>query len=158
MLTEYWQPLAQCKNPECFYGKPTLLPFPNLPTMTEAQPEWPADDWKPFLICMHCGQGYSYSKDDVEWSGANNKNGLREHHSLQYVELACADQSCAHSVKVYMRLDVTVSEKDRDKLLKTGTKGATCEAGHAPANPLRVTRSLAVGAIRRARPTVAQAK
>jgi hypothetical protein len=157
MFTEYWQPVAQCKNPECFSGKPTFLPFPNLPTMSEAQPEWPVDDWKPFLICMHCGRGYGYSKDDVEWSSANNKHGLREHHLIQFVELACAEQSCGHPVKVYLRFDDTISEKERDKLLETGTKGSSCEAGHPPAKPLRVTRSLSVSAIRRYRPSVAQA-
>ena len=158
MLSEYWQPVTQCKNPECFSGKPTFLPFPNLPTMNEAQPEWPVEDWKPFLICMHCGRGYSYSKDDVEWSGANNKHGLRENHLIQFVELACAERSCSHSVKVYLRIDDTISEKDRNKLLETGSKGSSCEAGHAPAKPLRVTRSLNVSAIRRFRPSAAQAK
>lgn len=158
MFTGYWQPVAQCKNPDCFSGKPIFLPFPNLPTISEAQPEWPADDWKPFLICMHCGLGYTYSKDDVEWSGANNKHGLREHHLLQFVELACAGQGCDQAVKVYLRLDDTTSEKDRDKLLETGTKGAACEAGHPPAKPLRVIRSLFVSAIRRYRPSLVQAK
>lgn len=158
MFTGYWQPVAQCKNPDCFSGKPIFLPFPNLPTISEAQPEWPADDWKPFLICMHCGLGYTYSKDDVEWSGANNKHGLREHHLLQFVELDCAGQGCDQAVKVYLRLDDTTSEKDRDKLLETGTKGALCEAGHPPAKPLRVIRSLFVSAIRRYRPSLVQAK
>jgi hypothetical protein len=107
---------------------------------------------------MHCGRGYSYSKDDVEWSGANNKHGLREHHLLQFVELACAEQSCSLPVKVYLRLDDTMGEKDRDRLLETGSKGALCEAGHPPAKPLRVIRSLFVSAIRRYRPSVAQTK
>ena len=158
MLAGYWQPVVQCKNPECFSGKPTFLPFPNLPTMGEAQPEWPADDWKPFLICMHCGLGHTYSKEDVEWSGANNKHGLREHHSIQFVELPCAEKNCGLPVKVYLRFDNTMNEKDRDRLLETGTKGASCEAGHSPAKPLRVTRSLFVNAIRRYRPSVLQTK
>jgi hypothetical protein len=158
MDTGYWQPVAQCKNPECFSGKPTFLPFPNLPTIEEAQPEWPVDDWKPFLICMHCGRGYNYSKDDVEWISANNKHGLREHHLIQFVELACAEKSCSLPIKVYLRLDDTISEKERIKLLETGSKGSACESGHPPAKPLHIFRSIFVSAIRRYRPSLVQAK
>lgn len=154
MLTEYWQPLVQCKNPECFSGKPTFLPFPSLPAMSEAQPEWPSDDWMPFLICRHCGVGYYYSRSDVEWSGANNKHGLRENQSIQLVELPCAGKGCGLLVKVHLSFDDTMNEKDRNRILETGSKGASCEAGHPPAKPLRVNRSLFVSAIRRHRPSV----
>jgi|HubBroStandDraft_6_1064221.scaffolds.fasta_scaffold482940_2 hypothetical protein len=158
MSSEYWQPIVQCKNPECFSGKPTFLPFPNLPTMNEAQPDWPADDWQPFLICMHCGIGHIYSRDDVEWSAANNKNGLRENQLIQYAELKCAQKTCGHPVKVYLKFDDTMNDKDRDRMLETGTVGATCEQGHPPAKPFRIIKSLFVSAIRRYRPTVLQAK
>ena len=155
-MSTYWQPVVQCKNPDCFFGKPTLLPFPGLPTMSEAQPDWPADDWKPYLICMHCGTGHIYSRPDVEWTGANNKNGLREHHQIQLVELPCADKTCNHPVKVHLSFDDTLHEKDRDRMLETGAKGAVCEKGHPPAKPLRISRSLFVSAIRRPRTAVTQ--
>src|SRR4051794_32441477 len=65
----YWQPVVRCKNADC----PTpsaariRLPYSNAPMSTEAQPNWPAADWKLRLICRDCDHWYIYGKNDVEW-------------------------------------------------------------------------------------------
>jgi len=137
----YWQPIVRCKTPDCTFGKPTFLPYPNLPKITEGLPEWPTDDWKPFLICKHCGHGYSYSKTDVEWGSNSNKNGLPENNSVLYIGLECAEKSCESPVEVYLGFDVAKTEKHRDKLLESGALSAVCVKGHSPAEPLAVVWS-----------------
>jgi hypothetical protein len=57
-----------------------------------------------------------------------------------------------------LSFDDTMNERDRNRILETGSKGASCEAGHPPAKPLRVNRSLFVSAIRRHRPSVTLSK
>ena len=141
MSQGYWQPIVHCKNPECFFGKPTFLPYPNLPQVAEAQPEWPADDWTSFLICRHGGHGYHYTKADVEWSSSQNKNGLPGTNLVLYVELRCAQKDCALPVKIHLGFDDSMKDRHRDGMLEKGIDGATCEAGHAPAQPRNVIQS-----------------
>jgi hypothetical protein len=147
MLLGYWQPVVQCKNPECFFGKPTFLPYPNLPRKTEDPPNWPEDDWKAFLICRHCGHGDTYSKEDVEWGGGQNKNGLPNNSLVLYVELQCAEKCCPLPVRLYLGCDDSKRDKHRDSALLKGSVRAMCEAGHVPKRPLSVIRSIFVNRI-----------
>src|ERR1700674_2995496 len=146
-LLDYWKPVVRCKSPSCLFGKPTFLPYPNLLEITQDQPKWPTDAWKPFLICKHCGHGYVYSKKDVEWASSQNKSGLPEHNSVLYIELRCAQKDCKLPVKLYLCFDDSKKEKHRDRMLEQGTDNAICEAGHAPAEPLRVIQSTSVNMI-----------
>jgi hypothetical protein len=137
-LPGYWQPIVRCKTPDCFYGKSTFLPHPNLPEMTELQPEWPPDTWKPFLICKYCGRGYHYSKKDIEWTSSQYESGLPDNDLMLCAELRCANKDCELPVKVYLGSDICKKIRETNSRLKEGNNGAVCEAGHAPAEPLDV--------------------
>jgi hypothetical protein len=147
MLLGYWQPVVHCKNPECFFGKPTFLPYPGLPQKTEDQPQWPAEAWQAFLICRHCGHGDRYSKQDVEWGAGQNKNGLPETNLVLYVELECAQKGCEHPVKLYLGCDDSKRDKQRDTVLQKESSKAACETGHGPRRPLHVLQSIFVNRI-----------
>jgi hypothetical protein len=137
-LLGYWQPIVRCKTANCLHGKPTFLPFPDLPEVTNTRPDWPPDDWRPFLICKHCGKGYSYSKTDVEWGNSSNKNGLPDNNSVLYIGLKCAEEDCDSPVTVYVGFDIAKDLKDRNRLLDSGSIDALCKKGHPPAEPLNV--------------------
>ena len=143
-LLGYWQPIVRCKNPDCTFGKPTFLPYPNLPKITEGQPAWPKDDWRPFLICKHCAHGYNYSKMDVEWGNSSNRNGLPEYNQVLYIELRCAQKDCKSPVKLYLGFDDSKKEKHRNKILERGNSNAVCAKGHSVAEPLCVLESKSV--------------
>jgi hypothetical protein len=140
----YWQPIVRCKTPDCTFGKPTFLPYPNLPKITEDQPEWPTDDWQPFLICKHCGRGYSYSKIDVQWGSNQNKHGLPENNSVLYIGLKCAGKNCEFPVEVYLGFDISKNEKRRNALLESGAVTAVCKNDHPPVEPLEIKWSNSV--------------
>jgi hypothetical protein len=134
----YWQPVVRCKTPDCTDGNPIYLPHPDLPETTEPQPNWPAANWRPLLVCKYCGCGYHYCAKDVEWISTHYYTGLPDNDLMLLAELRCAQPDCEHLVKVYLGSDVRKKVREINGKLKTGISDATCEAGHAPANPLDV--------------------
>jgi hypothetical protein len=134
----YWQPVVRCKTQDCVDGNPIYLPHPDLPETTEPQPNWPAENWHPLLVCKYCGRGYRYYTKDVEWISAHYYTGLPDNDLMLLAELRCAQQDCEHLVKVYLGSDVRKKIREINGKLKTGIGEATCDAGHAPAYPLDV--------------------
>src|SRR5580658_3140348 len=72
----YWQPVVRCKTSDCVDGNPIYLPHPDLPETTEPQPNWPAENWHPLLVCKYCGRGYRYYAKDVELVSTHHYTGL----------------------------------------------------------------------------------
>jgi hypothetical protein len=134
----YWQPVVRCKTPDCVDGNPIYLPHPDLPETTEPQPNWPAENWHPLLVCKYCGRGYHYYAKDVEWISTHYYTGLPDNDLMLLAELRCAQPNCEHLVKVYLGSDVRKKIREINGKLKTGIDDATCDAGHAPAYPLDV--------------------
>ena len=85
----YWQPIVRCKTPDCADGNPIYLPHPDLPETTEPQPNWPAENWHPLLVCKFCGRGYHYHAKDVEWISTHFYSGLPQNDLMLLVELHC---------------------------------------------------------------------
>ena len=132
----YWTPVVRCKTPGCAEGNPIYLPHPDLPESTEPRPNWPPEDWHPFLVCKYCGRGYRYSAKDLEWLSTHYWRGLPDNDLMLLAELRCAQPGCPHLVKVYLGSDVRKKIREVNGKLKTGIVDATCDAGHPPADPL----------------------
>ena len=134
----YWQPVVRCKTLDCVDGNPIYLPHPDLPETTEPQPNWPAENWHPLLVCKYCGRGYRYYAKDVEWVSTHHYTGLPDNDLMLLAELRCAQPDCEHLVKAYLGSDVRKKIREINGKLKTGIDDATCDAGHGPAYPLDV--------------------
>jgi len=135
--TGYWCPTISCKNPDCLPGKTIFLPYPNPPEIFEVQPRWPKADWKAFVVCPWCGQGCEYTFEDVRWGGGT-KPCLPQNNFLLRVLLQCDQKDCASPVTIHLPVDISTTQKDRDKKLSSGSSNARCSKGHPPLLPPKI--------------------
>lgn len=135
----YWMPFLRCKTPNCFQGNPIFLPYLNPPEGSLNQPEWPPNPWKPFLICKHCGRGYEYRAQDVDWHTSPTQT-LPPDIFVLYIELKCAQEDCEFPVKLYLYSDSAMTTADRDSKLKSGSTRAKCQEGYVYHAPLEIAQ------------------
>ena len=100
----YWQPVVRCKTPECTDGNPIYLPLPDLPETHEGQPNWPAENWHPFLVCKYCGFGYHYYAKDIEWTNTHYFTGLPDNDLMLLAELLLRQPDCEQLIKSLLAL------------------------------------------------------
>jgi hypothetical protein len=133
----YWCLSINCKNPGCHFGKPTFLPYPHPPKIFADQPNSPPYDWQIFLVCRHCGHGYTYTAPDARWGGGD-PYALWEQDSLLSIAMKCANPSCASPVLVHICVERGTPEKTLLEKLTSGSSEAKCEKGHGAVLPLVV--------------------
>jgi hypothetical protein len=140
MTGNYWIPVVDCKTPNCLHGKPTFLPYPNHIEITQDRPSWPTDDWKAFVVCRLCGQGYEYKKQDIQW-GQSPILGLWEENFFFYVELKCAQDNCESRIRVFRSTDQSEPKEYAEKRAIAGSGHARCLKGHSRLLPAKILGS-----------------
>ena len=133
-MPNFWYPTVNCKtpDPDCVFGKPIFLPYPNPPEISEGQPDWPKADWKAFLVCQWCEQGYDYHQDDIDWGAAPLADLWVQNHMF-CAELKCDQGNCGLPIKLHIFASRSKTPKDVARILLAGSQNARCEAGHKPA-------------------------
>jgi len=130
-MTEVWLPAIYCQNPHCPNGiRPIFLPYPNPPSTSEGQPNWPKDTWRAFLACHYCERGYSYAKSDVRWEPLNLEGESDAQNFWILVEAKCVQENCGLPIRIFFFGKENTSEKKRDSTVANGCIGAACELGH----------------------------
>lgn len=110
--------LMDCRNPEC--GRPIPLPDPMTRNVPSSQSEWPKDKWKKFFVCVHCGQGYEYSRTSIRSETlATESPWALGHCSCYLVQYRCDAGNCTSPIEAFVVADNTLDiEKVHERITK----------------------------------------
>jgi hypothetical protein len=136
LMENHLAPILNCKNPSC-HGNPVFLPFPNRSEIAQDRPNWLTEDWKRFLVCQHCGQGFYYTEQDVCRGTVPNLDQQGQNYFF-YIELKCAQSDCGDTIKIFRYTSDSESEAHAEKKAIAGSINALCRKGHSPLNPAKI--------------------
>ena len=124
----YLCPVIVCKNQGC-ESQPIRLPYPNPPKASDARPEWPNSDWKPFIACLECGHSYVYTGEDVHWAAFETQELGRWKTWVKYA-LQCPDADCGLPIEFYVYVVGAIEPKILWERIYAAKQRPTCEKGH----------------------------
>jgi len=124
----YLCPVIVCKNQGCG-SQPIRLPYPNPPDTTEARPDWPNSNWKPFVACFECGHSYVYAAEDVHWGVFETQELGRRRTWVKYV-LQCAYSDCGLPIEFYVCVVGTIEPEILWERIHAAKQRPICEKHH----------------------------